>query len=120
MAIKLGIHGSESTLPTTVAVSLPIAVGRNIERRIMSDGSKRWGFFDTGRRTWQLVWTKLTKAQIDALAVIVNYNQTLSFINEDEALGDDFTVVVTSFAYDVINPSGSPIYYRAQMQIEET
>ncbi len=115
--VKLGISGSEVTLPTGISISLPTNIGKQMSAAVMSDGNTRYAFY-AGQRTWQISWTDLTAAQLSTLTTLRGYNQTLRFQNNFDS-ATWYTVVVTSFSYDAINPGESTIYYTATMQLEQ-
>jgi hypothetical protein len=116
--VKLGISGSEATLATCLAISLPTALGKTIQASTMSDGNTRYAMY-AGQRRWQLSWTDLTAAQLATLVTIRGYNQSLRYQNNYES-ATWYTVAVTAFSYDVIDPTASTIYYTAQMTLEQT
>jgi len=115
--IKLGVSGSEVTLAHTITEPLPTCIGKRINRAEMSDGTIRWAFY-AQQRSWSLTWVKLTAAQLASLITLRGYNQTLRYQNNDES-ATWYTVVITDFRYDVINPVGTPVFYGASMTIEE-
>lgn len=116
-AIKLGISGSEVTLAHTITSSLPTDLERGLNTAVMSDGTRRYAFF-LGPRHWQLNWVKLTAAQLAALVTLRGYSQSLRYQNNDES-ATWYTVVITAFSYDVIDPTASTIYYQAAMTLEQ-
>lgn len=115
--INLGPAGAMLTLAHTLTDSLPTKVGKRIESYVMSNGSVRYSFFADQRR-WSLAWPKLTAAQLAVLETLRAYNQSLTYQNNDEST-TIYTVVITAFSYDVINPMGTPVYYTATMALEE-
>lgn len=115
--IKIGISGSEVTVAHTLTLSLPTSLGKNIKSATMSDGSVRYGFYLDQRR-WQLQWVKLTAAQLADLVTLSGYKQALKYQNNDES-ATWYDVVIASFAYDVINPTDTTVYYTAQMTLEQ-
>lgn len=114
---NLGPLASIVTLPATFSISMPISYPKQIESRVMSDGSIRRGFFKRQRR-WTLNWRQLTKTQLDALITIYDYDQILRWQNNDES-ADWYNVVITNFAYDVIDPISSTKIYIATMILEQ-
>lgn len=116
--VKLGISGSEVTLASTIAISLPTDLGKKIEAATMSDGNMRYAFY-AGQRRWSLSWVQLTAAQLAALVTLRGYNQTLRYQDNYES-ATWYTVVITSFSYDMINAGASTQYYTAQMTLEQT
>lgn len=115
--VKLGISGSEVTLASCIAMSLPSGLGKKMDAAVMSDGNTRYGFY-AGQRTWQLSFVNLTAAQLTALETLRGYNQTLRFQNNYDS-ATWYTVVITAFAYDCINAGASTQYYTAQMTLEQ-
>ena len=114
---KLGISGSEVTLPATLTLSLPVRHRKQLESQEMADGSLRYNI-KSSRKEWWLTWTKLTKAQLDVLTTLWNYNQTLRWQNNDES-ATWYTVMITLFDYDSIDPISTTKYYEAWMRLEE-
>ena len=114
---KLGPNGFEVTLPGTFTISLPVDMPKQVEKVKMSDGSFRWAFFKEQRK-WKLNWTKLTKAQLDSLITLWEYNQLLHWQNNDES-AIWYNVVITDFSYDSVDPITTTKYYKASMILEE-
>jgi len=117
--IKLGINltGDEITL-SGVAISMPVEYVKQLRRVEMSDGSRRWGFYDKFRR-WQVSCNGITKAQLDLLITEWERNQALKFQNNYEA-ATSYDVVMLDFSYECINPNDTTKYYRANFTVEET
>jgi hypothetical protein len=115
--VKLGILNSEITLARTIVISLPTIVGKQMTSAVMSDGNLRYGMF-AGQRHWQLSWVSLTAAQLADLVALRAMNKNLSYQNNYEST-TKYTVVVTAFSYDVINPGITPTYYTATMMLEQ-
>ena len=103
--IKLGVSGSEITVPG-VAISMPIEYSKQIRRVEMSDGSRRWGFYDKFRR-WQVTCNGITKAELDPLITEWERSQILKFQNNYES-------------YECITPNDTTKYYRVYFIVEET
>ncbi|KKL62902.1 hypothetical protein LCGC14_2180510 [marine sediment metagenome] len=116
--IKLGLSGSEATLPATVSMSLPISYPKQIEKQIMSDGSARYAFFKKGR-VWSLVWPGLTQAQLDALIVLYDHNSLLRFQNNYESATWHW-VVFMNLRYDSVDPISATNLYVVEILIEES
>jgi hypothetical protein len=116
--VKIGISGSEITVASTIAISLPTDIGVRRTTAPMSNGSIRYACFPNQRR-WQLSWVQLTAAELAALVTLCGYNQELRYQDNYES-ATWYTVVITSFAYDMINPGATTQYYVAQMSIEES
>lgn len=114
---KLGISGSEVTLPAGLIISLPVGYDQQVVRVTMSDGSRRYGFHNR-KRQWQLTWIKITKANLDTLITLCDYNQTLRWQNNDEST-TWYDVAITQFAYDSVDPISATKYYTASMVLEE-
>ncbi len=114
---KLGPNGSETTLAGTFTISLPVDMAKQVEKVRMSDGSFRWAFFKEQGK-WRLNWTKLSKAQLDALKTLRDYNQLLHWQNNDES-AIWYNVVITEFSYDSVDPISATKYYKASMTLEE-
>jgi len=115
--IKLGVSGSEITVGG-VAISMPIEYSKQLSRVVMSDGSRRWGFYDKFRR-WQLSCNGATKAQLDLLITEWERSAALKFQNNYEA-ATSYDVVMTDFSYECINPNDTTKYYRVNFTVEET
>ena len=117
--IKLGINltGDEITL-SGVAISMPVEYVKQLRRVEMSDGSRRWGFYDKFRR-WQVSCNGINKAQLDLLITEWERNQALKFQNNYEA-ATSYDVVMLDFSYECINPNDTTKYYRANFTVEET
>jgi hypothetical protein len=116
--VKLGVSGSEVTLPTCIALSLPTNIDKQMTSATMSDGTVRYAFY-AEQRSWQISWTDLTAAQLSTLLTLRGYNQSLRFQNNFDS-STWYTVVITAFSYDAINPGESTIYYTASMQLAQT
>jgi len=106
------------TVAHTLTPSLPTNLGKKIESAVMADGTTRYAFY-AGQRTWQLNWVHLTAAQLAVLVTLRNFNGRLYYQNNDES-ATWYTTVMTSFSYDVIDPTASTIYYVAAATLEET
>jgi hypothetical protein len=116
--VKLGISGSEVTLSRKIAISIPTDCGKKIDATVMSDGNTRYAFYASQRR-WQLDFVWLTAAELAALVTLRGYNQSLRYQNNYES-ATWYTVVITSFSYDVIDPTATTVYYTASMTLEQT
>lgn len=115
--VKLGISGSEVTLPTCIALSLPVDAGKAMGAATVSDGNTRYAFYARQRR-WQLTWTNLTAANLATLDTLRGYNQTLRYQNAYEST-TWYTVVITAFSHDSVCPGQTTEYYTAQMTLEQ-
>ena len=105
--IKLGLSGSEITLPAIKWIEgnkpeLPTSIHKQISEAKMSDGSSRWGFY-SGSEKRTFVWEHgyLTKAQLDQIKTLYGYNQTLRYQNNNED-ATWYDVIITSFEYGPI------------------
>ena len=117
MAIrKLGISGSEVTLPS-IAIAIPTAIRKKIERAEMSDGSTRWGFYKT-YRGWEISFPKLTKPNLDSLIALRSLDRILRWQNNDES-ATWYDVVITKFSYDTKDYRSPTVLYFASMSLEE-
>lgn len=117
---NLGPLGATVILPPTMSISMPVEIPKQIDKAKMSDGSFRWGFLKK-HRNWSLSWPILTKAQLDALITLYDFNSILRWQNNDES-AVWYNVVITDFSYDSINPiplGGVVEYYSASMTLEE-
>lgn len=115
--IKLGLLGDEYTIPN-VTVSLPVSIVKQISRVVMSDGSRRFGYYDSFRR-WKVECTKLTKAQLDEIIDEYNRSQELRFQNTHES-ATWYYVVMLDFDYDSVDPLLTTELYWARFTLEET
>lgn len=79
--IKLGVDGSEVTLPASVSISQPVDDARQISIKTMIDGSKRPAFYSR-KKVWELTWVKLTKTQLESLKTLRGKSQALNFQND--------------------------------------
>ena len=118
--IKLGVSGSEYTIPN-VTIALPVSIVKQISRVVASDGTRRFGYYDSFRR-WKISCAKLTQTQLDAIIAEYNRNQELSFQNTHER-DTTYIVVMLDFEYDSIDPlltAEASRLYRAWFTLEET
>jgi len=115
--IKLGVSGSEITV-SGVVISMPIEYAKQLRRVEMSDGSRRWGFYDQFRR-WRVACNGTTKDQLDLLIAEWERKQVLKFQNNYEA-ATSYDVVMIDFSYECINPNDTTKYYRVNFTVEET
>lgn len=103
--IKLGLSGSEVTLPTGVHYNIPVKYYQQIGKAQMSDGSFRYGFYKK-QRFWRLEWcVPLPLANIQTLIDLCDLNAILHFQNQWES--DDW--------YDVIIPENGFSYWPVQV-----
>jgi hypothetical protein len=115
--VTLGISGAEVTLPSTIAISLPTDIGKQVSSEVLADGNTRFAFY-AGQGRWQLSWVQLTYTELGYLITLRGYNQTLQYTNNYES-ATAYTVVITSLSYDVINPGATTTYYTATMTLEQ-
>ena len=121
--VKLGISGSEETLPVVRWLegdkpSFPRRPAKVIESFRVSDGSTRYGFFEK-KYEWSLAWGYLTSTQKDALLALQDLNQQLRFQDnwEDSTW---FNVIILDFNYEVMDSSMRNMNcYKAEMILVE-
>lgn len=117
MAIrKLGISGSEITLPS-IAIAHPVTIHKKVERAEMSDGSGRYAFFKE-YKGWEIRFPKLTKTELDALVTLRGHDQILRWQNNDES-ATWYDVVITDFNYNSEDPNSPTVYYFASISLEQ-
>jgi len=121
-SIQLGITGSEITLPTLRYVGdapgLPTIIEPQTEEARMSDGNRRWAFFES-KYGWTLAWGYLTYGQLTNLLNLVGMKQVLHYRNNWVST-TWYDVVIVSFSYEFIR-SGIKKYkrFRADMILRE-
>lgn len=113
---KLGLPYSEITLPS-IAIALPVAIHKKVERAEMSDGSGRYNY-GKEYKVWKITFPKITKSELDDLITLRSYNQILRWQNNDES-ADWYDVVITDFSYDTEDPGSPTTYWFASMTLEE-
>jgi len=117
MAIrKLGISGSEITLPS-IAKALPVTVRKKVELAEMSDGSLMAAFFKE-HKAWEIRFPKIIKSELDALITLRSHNQILRWQNNDES-ATWYNVAITDFKYNTLDSKSPTVYYFASMSLEE-
>jgi len=98
--------------------SWPVSSNKQIEEATMSDGSKRFGFFQV-KREWGISLGYLDKTQLDAIILLNSYNEVLKFVNNNESPAE-YEVVISSFGYE---PERMDIRqmerYRVEMTLRE-
>lgn len=114
---KLGISGSEITLPS-IAIAQPVKVIKRIERAVMSDGSVRFAFFNE-YKIWGIDFPKLTKSELDDLVALRALGQILRYQNNDES-ATWYNVVITDFDYNNEDPASPTVYYYGSMTLEQS
>ena len=103
--IKLGISGSETTLPQINwigrnAPRIPTHEPKNLKIARMSDGSRRFARL-IGKKTFRLNWGNLIYTEVETLRTLKELNQVLRYQNNWES-SDYFNVVVTSLRWSPI------------------
>jgi len=78
--------------------SWPVSSSKQVEEAVMSDGSKRFAFFQV-KREWGIALGYLSKTQLDAMILLNSYNEVLKFVNNNED-GIEYNVVISSFSYE--------------------
>lgn len=114
---KLGISGSETTLPS-IAIVHPVTIRKKIDRAEMSDGSGRYSFFKE-YKVWEITFPpKLIKAELDDLITLRGHNQILRWQNNDES-AIWYDVVITDFKYNTKDHRSPTVYWFASMSLEQ-
>ena len=119
---KLGVAGSESSLPTCVVDELPCESADSFIGAEMADGSLRYNAKEKSPRTWTLEWDQLTSAECDTLDTIAALKTTLSYINGYTDLAAGASVVVSNYSGPILKVKTSgltTIRYRATMTLKE-
>lgn len=97
---KLGILGSEVTLPVTMsATEMPIEAEDAVEETEMMDGTFKYNIKPHTRRTFPLDWDNLTGTECDTLDAILAdqaAGSTLNYINGYIGLAAGVSVVIAS------------------------
>lgn len=116
-AVKLGLSGSEVTLPTLQFMGtrpdLPVTIDKQIEEKRMSDGSSRYNFYQM-KRIWNRFEGFVTKAELDVLIGLRALNQTLHFQDNNED-ATWYNVIMTYFIY---RPVRSDIQQLGRYEVE--
>lgn len=121
---KLGILGSESTLPDLryePGDELEADAEEAVVETEMMDSTFSYDIKPNTRRTWSLEWTELTWAEIETLATIAALKQELNYINGYIGLTGT-TVVVAYYSGPILmlETSGQATpRYRARMVLKE-
>jgi hypothetical protein len=125
--IKLGLSGSEFTLPSTRWAGgnqpePPVTYGPSPDRIVMLDGSVHINFKSARYRKWQLEFSRVTAAELRDFFTIVGYNEALRYQNTWAS--DDWIDVIAdpgSFSYVPLNPAdvSADIIYSVSLTIEE-
>jgi len=117
--IKLGLTGAEVTLPTGVHYEIPVDPQKDVAESVMSDGTRRYGFYKMPRR-WTLKWVvPLALTNIQILVGLRDLNSVLHFQNQWES-NTWYNVVITGFSYwsAQVGPVGGEKYL-ATMSLKE-
>ena len=78
--------------------SWPVSSNKQVEEAVMSDGSKRFAFFQV-KREWGIGLGYLDKDQLDAMILLNSYNEILKFVNNNED-ATEYSIVITAFGYE--------------------
>jgi hypothetical protein len=123
--IYLGVSGSEITLPQTRWLGgdtpeAPIAYHIPVERSMTLAGTVRYNFRTGRQRTWPLEFTDVSLADLTAMLGLCALNQSLRYQNNWYS-STWYTVVITSFAYNPLNPAvaSADVRYLVTMTLEE-
>jgi len=122
-SIQLGPWGAEYTLPVLRYVgdapALPTTIEPQTEEARMSDGNRRWAFFES-KYEWTLSWGYLTWHELKILQRLVAMKQILHYRNNWVSTSAWYYVVIVSFSYEFIRP-GIKKYkrFRADMTLRE-
>jgi hypothetical protein len=101
--LKLGISGSEVTLPQISwnagsPPGMPVTHNKTIDSARMSDGTVLYALFGI-KLEWTITWNNLTYTELSSLQTIHGYNVALRFQNNwDSATW--YNVVILSFKHD--------------------
>ena len=120
--IKLGLSGSEVTLPPCqarggVPPGMPVGYIKQIDRTTMADGSTRYNSKAYHPRTFSLSWEQLPVADITALQTLANHNVRLHYLNEWISAAWSW-VRVANFRFTPVVYLGT-ILFSASMEFEE-
>ena len=121
-SMRLGVTGSEYTLPALRYVgappALPVTVEPQTEESRMSDGNRRLAFFE-GKYEWPLAWGYLTYPELQLLQRLVNIKEILHFQN-NWVSATWYNVVIVSFSYEFIETGIKKFKrFRAEMTLRE-
>ena len=120
--IKLGLSGSEVTLPQPqarggVPPGMPVGYVKQMDRTTMADGSTRYNTRAYHPRTFSLSWEQLTAVQIAAIEVEIKRNVRLHYQNNWYS-ADWIWVWVTSWRPNPVVYLGTMLF-SAQLELEE-
>ena len=124
--IKLGILGSEVTLPDIkyapgAGVEIPTDCSKNISEEKMLDGSSSFNVDSIHPLSFTLEFDELTWAQVVTLRDICELNQELSFINEfTDSVA--YPVVILSWGFTPIaeTTGQAAILYKFSIELKGT
>lgn len=114
--------GSAITLPPLryvgEAPGLPTTIDPQTEEARVSDGNRRWAFFEI-KREWSHAWGYLTYGQLTTLLGLVTTPRIMDYQNNWVSTTWR-QVVIVSFSYDFIRP-GIKKYkkFKADMTLRE-
>jgi len=119
--IKLGLAGSEVTLPVPCApggrVRMPVGRKKQADRATMSDGTTRFNSKSYHPKTFSHDWGRLSAAELAPLQTLDDLNVKLHYQNT----WIDTTwrwVFIASFDFEPIIYLGT-VLFRASMTLEE-
>ena len=121
-SIQLGLTGAEITLPVLryvgAAPGLPVTIEPQTEEARMSDGNRKWAFFES-KYGWTLAWGYLSYGQLTNLLNLVNTKQILRYRNNWVST-KWYDFVIVSLSYEFIR-SGIKKYkkFKADMTLRE-
>jgi len=119
---KLGVAGSESSLPTCVVDELPCESADSFVGAEMADGSLRYNAKTKSPRTWTLEWDQLTSAECDTLDTIAALKTMLNYINGYQGLAAGANVICANWTGRVLKVPTSGLTtprYRGTMTLKE-
>jgi len=125
-AIKLGLLGSEVTLPEIKyapgsGIDLPFNCAKNVDEVSMLDGSSNFNIMANHPRSFPLEWDELTWAEVVTILDVCVLEQELSFINEyvDSVA---YPVVVLDYGFTPIaeTTGQTTILYRFRLELKGT
>ena len=120
--IKLGLSGSEVTLPVVNSIlgspaEMPVGYNKQVDKATMLDGSTRFNNKSYSPRTFSLAWAMLTAAEIATIQALVDLNVKLHYQNN----WYDATwrwVNIMSFKPGIVVYLGT-LMYSAALEMEE-
>jgi len=125
--IKLGILGSEVTLPEMKYfpggdVEIPTDCSKNVSEEKMLDGSSSFNIDSIHPRAFRLEWDELTWAEVEALQALVDLNVELNYINEfTDSVGYPVVVLTFSGPTPIAETTGqAAILYKFSIELKGT